>query len=326
MGENSAIEWTDHTFNPWVGCTKVSEGCKNCYAETLMDDRFGRVKWGPAGTRQRTSASNWAKPKAWNRKAQKEGRRYRVFCASLADVFEDRAELAPWRYDLFRLIEETPRLDWLLLTKRPENVSDMIEEGTGFSDAEMWLSVNKHVWIGTSVENQDAANKRIPELVRVPAAHRFLSMEPLLGSVDLTNIRLENGAYWDALSALGPGESLNAWAIEWVIVGGESGANARPMHPYWARSIRDQCVKYNVPFHFKQWGEWALKSAELHGAGAKFDSFGVLDPDGTWMEGVTGWNGRPIDPDTDEAYMLKVGKKVAGRLLDGIEWNGSPWA
>jgi len=325
MGENSAIEWTDHTFNPWVGCTKVSDGCKNCYAETLMDGRFSRVKWGPAGTRQRTSASNWAKPRAWNRKAQKEGRRYRVFCASLADVFEDRAELAPWRYDLFKLIEETPRLDWLLLTKRPENVNDMIEEGTGFSDAGLWLSVNEHVWSGTSVENQDAANKRIPELVRVPAAHRFLSMEPLLGSVDLTNIRLENGAYWDALSALGPGESLNAWAIEWVIVGGESGANARPMHPYWARSIRDQCMKYNVPFHFKQWGEWALKSDALYGRNVKIDNFGVLAPDGEWYEGHTGWNGRPIDPDTDEAYMLKVGKKVAGRLLDGIEWNGSPW-
>lgn len=323
MGENSAIEWTDHTFNPWVGCTKVSEGCKNCYAETLMDDRFGRVKWGPAGTRQRTSASNWAKPKAWNRKAQKEGRRYRVFCASLADVFEDRAELAPWRYDLFKLIEETPRLDWLLLTKRPENVNGMIEEGTGFSDAWMWLSTNVNVWIGTSVENQDAANKRIPELVGVPAAHRFLSMEPLLGSVDLTSIYLENGARWDALAS--DGYPTSAMAIEWVIVGGESGANARPMHPYWARSIRDQCVKYSVPFHFKQWGEWALKSDALYASNVKIDNFGVLAPDGEWYEGHTGWNGRPIDPDTDEAYMLKVGKKVAGRLLDGVEWNGSPW-
>lgn len=326
MGFDTKIEWCDASWNPWVGCTKVSEGCKNCYAETLMDGRFGRVKWGPAGTRQRTSASNWAKPRAWNRKAQKEGRRYRVFCASLADVFEDRAELAPWRYDLFKLIEATPRLDWLLLTKRPENVNGMIEEGTGFSDAWMWLSTNSNVWIGTSVENQDAANKRIPELVRVPAAHRFLSMEPLLGDVDLTSIYLENGARWDALAALGTGTAPDAPAIEWVIVGGESGANARPMHPYWARSIRDQCMKYNVPFHFKQWGEWALKSDALYGRTVKIDNFGVLSPDGEWYEGHTGWNGRPIDPDTDEAYMLKVGKKVAGRLLDGKEWNGSPWA
>jgi protein gp37 len=126
MGENSKIEWTDHTFNPWIGCTKVSDGCKHCYAEALMDKRYGRVKWGPQGTRQRTSADNWRKPLQWNKQAVKEDKHYRVFCSSLADVFEDNPQLTEWRADLFNLIAETPNLDWLLLTKRPENINRMV--------------------------------------------------------------------------------------------------------------------------------------------------------------------------------------------------------
>ena len=119
MAENSKIEWTDHTFNPWIGCTKVSDGCKNCYAESLMDKRWGKVKWGPQGQRQRTSDENWKKPFAWDRQAAKQGIRYRVFCASLADVFEDNDQVSDWRLDLFDMIKVTPNLDWLLLTKRP---------------------------------------------------------------------------------------------------------------------------------------------------------------------------------------------------------------
>lgn len=268
MAENSKIEWTDHTFNPWEGCTKVSDGCKHCYAEARAN-RFGTVKWGPTGQRRRTSAANWRKPLAWNRQAKAEGRRYRVFCASLADVFEDKPdqpEMDDWRRELFQMIVNTPHLDWLLLTKRPELVNETIERVTGFSDSEMWFFTS-HVWIGTSVENQEQADKRIPELLEIPAAVRFLSMEPLLGNVQ-----------------------VDLDGINWVIVGGESGANARPMHPDWARSIRDQCQEANVSLFFKQWGEYA----------PTFDVWGNY-----------------ID-------MRKMGKKLAGRLLDGREWNEIP--
>jgi protein gp37 len=168
----TTIEWTvtynedgtsspGYTFNPWLGCTKVSDGCKHCYAETLMDKRFKRVKWGPAGRRERTSAANWRKPLAWNKEAKEQGRRAKVFCASLADVFEDKPdqpEMAEWRDDLFSLIGQTPYLDWLLLTKRPENVHEMIERSNShsYSDAGMWFYAHSNVWIGTSVETQES--------------------------------------------------------------------------------------------------------------------------------------------------------------------------
>ena len=288
--ENSNIEWTDHTFNPWMGCTKLSQGCANCYAETLMDKRYGKVKWGPQGQRVRTSAANWRKPLAWNKAAGKAGKRARVFCASLADVFEDKAdqleEMDKWRAELFQLIQDTENLDWLILTKRPENVMGMVDAP--------WYYALPNVWIGTSVENQEQANKRIPELLKIPAAVRFLSMEPLLGAVDLENLAYE---------AAGP-----AWAgynllIDWVIVGGESGPDARPMHPDWARSIRDQCQEAGVPFFFKQCGEWA-------------------------------WTGDYITDNlyadkqrymfADRTVMIRAGKRAAGRLLDGREWNEFP--
>jgi protein gp37 len=239
MGENSKIEWTDHTFNPWEGCTKVSEGCKHCYAEALTK-RFGRTQWGPTAQRRRTSDSNWRKPLAWNRKAQQEGAPRRVFCASLADIFEDNPQVYDWRYDVYSLTEATPWLNWLLLTKRPENVIDMVPPVWAFRQ---WPH---NVWIGTSVENQAAADKRLPILTCIPAPVRFLSCEPLLGPVD-----------------------LSPWLrrISWVIAGGESGTQARPMGPDWARSLRDQCQAAGVPFLFKQWGGRNKKAAgrELDG-------------------------------------------------------------
>lgn len=300
MAENSKIEWTDHTFNPWIGCTKVSAGCANCYAEQMMDHRYGRVQWGPQGTRQRTSAANWRKPLAWNRKAAAEGRRYRVFCASLADAFEDRPELAPWRSNLFHLIQQTPRLDWLLLTKRPENVNRMIEQATGFSDSAMWFHSAPHAWIGTSVEDQAAADERIPHLLRVPARVRFLSMEPLLGAVDL----------W-AETRIANDPAIPYISVDWVIVGGESGPKARPMEPGWARSIRDQCVAAGVPFFFKQWGEWRP-------ADAYESTPGNVSPAnlGRRFDRATG------APTGD--LMIRVGKSAAGRHLDGRTWDETP--
>lgn len=241
MGQNSAIEWTDHTFNPWMGCAKVSDGCKHCYAETMMDKRWGKVEWGPQGTRVRTSAANWNQPLKWNREAEAAGVRRRVFCASLADVFEDRPALHLWRTDLFKLIDATPHLDWLLLTKRPENVVKMV----------LWdapgCKPSGNVWFGTSVENQVTADERIPHLLRIPAAVRFLSVEPLLGKIEFSNVTKRS----DAVFQLGK-KAMDG--IHWVIVGGESGPKARPMHPDWARSIRDQCLAAGVPFFFKQTG------------------------------------------------------------------------
>jgi protein gp37 len=233
MGKDSAIEWTHHTFNPWIGCVKVSDGCKNCYAERY-GHRFG-VEWGVNGERRVTSRLNWEQPYLWDRAARREGVRRRVFCASLADVFERRVDLDGLRNKLFRLIEATPHLDWLLLTKRPENVLPLLER----SVMSLWGNgLPDHVWIGTSVENQEMADKRIPELLKVPARVRFLSVEPMLGPVDLSN-------WFDGYFVPD---------IHWVIAGGESGPGARLMYSGWVKALRDQCAAACVCFFFKQWG------------------------------------------------------------------------
>jgi protein gp37 len=241
--ENTKIEWATHTFNCWQGCTKVSQGCKFCYAEA-MSKRWGRDIWGPGTERVRTSEAYWRKPLAWNKQAQKDGIRPRVFCASMADVFEDHPQLIEWRKDLFRLIELTHHLDWLLLTKRPENVIRMINAYLPFSNgvftgAHQWLPYNNHIWIGMSVESQDHIN-RVGELYAIPAAVKFLSCEPLLGPIDL---------------------SEHIGIVDWVIAGGESGPHARPVDPAWVRSLRDQCTEAGVPFFFKQWGGKNKKAA-----------------------------------------------------------------
>ena len=202
--KNSNISWTDHTFNPWIGCSKVSCGCKNCYAEFRMAIWLKRVEWGPHGTRKRTSPDNWLQPERWNAEAKRKGIRYRVFTASLADVFEDRAELLPWRDELHDLIRRTPHLDWLLLTKRPAMAAEYYKRHP----------LPGNVWLGTSVEDQAAAGLRIPILASIPVAIRFLSCEPLLA--EITNIDLSK--------------------IGWLITGGESGPGFRPMKPEWAQS------------------------------------------------------------------------------------------
>ena len=231
MGEKTSISWCDSTFNPWVGCQRVSPGCENCFAEAL-DKRVGggwldgkkSLRWGPTAPRIRTSAANWRKPLAWNRKALKAGTRPRVFCSSLADVFEDRPELAPWRQDLFELIAATPALDWQILTKRPENILRLWPDCVPPPGAEDW----PNVWPGTTVEDQQRANERIDALVKVPAARRFLSCEPLLERVDLSRWLDEDKTGFVGL-------------IDWVIIGGESGPGARPFDLEWARDLVRQC-------------------------------------------------------------------------------------
>lgn len=228
--ENSKIEWTNHTFNPWWGCEKVSEGCKNCYAEAL-DKRFMGNHWGPKSKRKPMSENHWLKPIQWNRDAEDAGINSMVFCASMADVFEDHPDIPEWRYRLFSLIEKTRHLTWQLLTKRPENILKMVPVSWRFG-------FPSNVWVGTSAENQEQFDKRIDHLARVPASILFLSCEPLLGPLTLTDLT----------------DIHRSICVDWVIVGGESGPKARPINPEWVRSIKDQCHESGTPFFFKQWG------------------------------------------------------------------------
>lgn len=220
MGKTK-IEWTDFTFNPWIGCTKVSPACDNCYAAT--QDAFR--KWTPegwGGPRKRTSDSTWRNPIKWDKEAARAGKRARVFCASLADVFDNQVP-DEWRADLWQLIQATPNLDWLLLTKRPQNIAKMLPKDWGNG----WPGV----WLGTTAENQEEFDRRFPHITNTPAEVWFISYEPALGPI--------NTEGW-------------AWAIDWLICGGESGPGKRPMNLEWARSMRDQCKDAGVSFFMKQ--------------------------------------------------------------------------
>ena len=299
MSANPAIEWADHTFNPWEGCQKVGPGCDHCYAET-RNARFGggvAVNWGPGAPRRRTSASNWNLPLRWNAQAEafaaQHGRRQRVFCSSLADVFDNAVDHG-WRAELWEVIRATPKLDWLLLTKRIGNVTKLGGLPIGLDGY-----VLPNIWLGATVVNQEEADRDIPKLLAVRAVKRFLSMEPLLGQVDLSvplNVyQFEDGGTWSPRNL--PSHDTG---LHWVIAGGESGPNARPMHPDWVRSLRDQCAAAGVPFLFKQWGEWVSVS-EVAGPGEHYRF-------------------------EDGATVRRVGKKAAGRTLDGTTHDGFPEA
>ncbi len=424
----SKIEWTDYTFNPWIGCSKVSAGCANCYAERDFDKRKGRAKWGPSGTRSRTSESNWNLPRKWNRFAVDPiasamrsdfPRRPRVFCASLADVFEDwdgpivdhkgavllicdacgkhrthkrrcdhcdvvvsarRLTMADLRRDLFALIDATPNLDWLIVTKRPENIRRMrpasarwvktgnrvemlespigsrhfcgtvydeshrkafslpggyeviphggpvCERGAGEREtveeckAEIerafgGINYRKNVWLLTSVENQETADQRIPELLRCRdlAPVLGLSCEPLLGPIDVRDYyEAADGDCW--MDPLRPRRGC----LNWVIAGGESGSGARPMHPDWARSLRDQCQAAGVPFFFKQWGRWLPQTESRVPRQAR-----VVYPGGRVSDHISAYE-HARKGLHQACRMHPVSKKSAGRLLDGVEHSAYP--
>jgi protein gp37 len=238
VGKTTAIAWCDATFNPWWGCTKVSPGCAHCYAENIAT-RYGHDVWGPKAGRRLFDDRHWHEPELWNRAAGLDGIRRRVFCGSMCDIFEDLPTLYGQRARLFELIEATPDLDWLLLTKRPENITGMAPAGFG---------LRPNVWLGTSVEDQLRASQRVPALLQVEARKRFLSVEPLLEPVRL--MLYNTSSFTDA-----DGEHAIAteW-IDWVIVGGESGPGARPMDPDWVGSILRRCRDNRVAFFMKQLG------------------------------------------------------------------------
>ncbi|MBR8084583.1 hypothetical protein C6V04_29100 [Burkholderia multivorans] len=347
MSANTKIEWCDSTWNPWEGCQKIGPGCDHCYAE-MRNARFAggtAVNWGPGAPRRRTSRANWRKPLAWEAAHAEffaaHGRRQRVFCASLADVF-DNAVPDAWRADLFDLIWNTPHLDWLLLTKRIGNADTMIIRALELAGRNVntpWPWAN--VWLGATIVNQAEANRDVPKLLSTPARVRFLSMEPLLGPVNLA----ESGALWSDMN----GNIVDATArglrgVDWVIAGGESGPGARPMHPDWARSLRNQCAAAGVPFLLKQWGEW-MPISEMMETRDLYRSNRVAR-DGEDQSVVDELYGRTCKVDqlclhingdhvpinspnaflagTSPMHAFKVGKRAAGRLLDGRVHNEFP--
>ena len=222
MAETTSISWTDATFNPWIGCTRVSPACDHCYAARDNDRRGWVEGWGAGVPRKRTSENNWNKPRQWNRKAAETGYRPRVFCASLADVFDNEVEQA-WRDDLWQLIRETPLLRWILLTKRIGNAPKMLPPDWPFS----------HVGLMATIVTQQEWDRDFHKLMAVPAAWRGVSAEPLLGCIDIGDA-----------------------APDWIITGGESGPGCRQLDMDAVRSLRDQCKRNGIAFHHKQNGDF----------------------------------------------------------------------
>lgn len=324
MAENTEIAWCDHTINWWWGCTKVSPACANCYAEGVdarfhgLDDvrgkefALGARHWGPDASRLVRIEEATREAFRYQRRAEREGRRFKVFTLSMGDFFEDRDDLNKPRRVALDIMRQTPNLDWLVLTKRPDRVMDCLREARyeagislGFPDwLDDWMEGKPpaNVWLGTTVEDQRRADERIPALLQVPARVRFLSCEPLLGPVDLDitkafyrqNLWKHDQVFYAEVAHCFP--NCEVPGLDWVICGGESGPKARPMHPDWVRSLRYQCAAAGVPFLFKQWGEWAPDCL----CGRQKACPEIKRPE----------HEKP-------GCMFHCGKKLAGRLLDG---------
>lgn len=310
MSENTKIEWADHTYNPWTGCMAVSPGCANCYAAAWAK-RAGR----DFAERQRTKTAG--DPVKWNAQHAaffgEHGRRQRVFCASLADWADNQVPIE-WLVDLLRLWRATPNLDWLVLTKRIGIVMSRLREAFDWlccqrgcaGDALLrwvadWLEGRPpaNVWIGATVVDQAEADRDIPKLLGVPARGRFLSVGPMLGPI------LINPLFIKPIE----GSSQHGQRfIDWILSEGESGRHARPMHPDWARSLRDQCAAAGVPYLHKQWGEW-LPGSQAREVGDQMAIVGACDRGWRWDDGTHSW---------------RIGKTAAGRLLDGVEHDEFP--
>ncbi|MBU2701128.1 protein gp37 [Sporomusaceae bacterium BoRhaA] len=327
MGK-SKIEWCDRVWNPVTGCTKVSPGCEHCYAER-MSKRFGE-KWGlPADNpfKVMTHSDRLDQPLHWTKPSK-------VFVCSMSDLFHDDV---PDKFiiDVLSVIAEAHTHTFLILTKRPERMLEMLSYKNVAND--VWLQTSRGVddekspwpldnlWLGVTAENQEQAKQRIPILLQIPAAKRFVSVEPMLGPVKLSRYlkwpicehwRPDEGGnpneygkyHWEKQSLVARG-----WVgLDWVICGGESGPGARPMHPDWVRSLRDQCKAAGTPFLFKQWGEWV----QVEGSGACEPT-----PICYWNEEIEDWKSGLA---THTQNMVRVGKKKAGRLIDDQLWDQYP--
>lgn len=312
MSDKSKIEWTDTTWSPVTGCTKVSDGCKNCYAEREVETRWSKnpksVFYGRKFTDVRTHADQLEKPLQW-KKPQ------RIFVCPRGDLFHESVpdEFLP---EVFAVMAMAPRHTFQVLTKRPERMREVLNDGIFFEADEQTVKAMggvlrdenwplPNVWLGVSVENQTAADQRIPLLLKTLAAVRWVSAEPLLGRLDLCE---HFGMWWNSTMQCfeSTGTEFNKphgqRGVDWVVAGGESGPNARTMHPDWVRALRDQCAAAGVPFLFKQWGEWIPMLGCVGGIPVRGEKF--THSDGTIM----GW----------------AGKKSAGRMLDGVLHDAYP--
>lgn len=310
MADHTAIEWCDATVNWWVGCTQISPACDHCYAKRIAAPFWGQ-KWGPGVPLQRFEGA-LETLKALDRKAQRLGRKLVVFHNSVSDMFDKDAPDG-WRMDAFEGMAQTPNVIHLVLTKRIGNVRHYTQRDSLAFD----LIGEGRVRLGITVCNQEEADRDIPKLLAVPADFRFLSLEPLLGPVDLVKSKAVRSMCKTCAAGQSKGCVIDQPGpfVDWVIVGGESGPGARPMHPDWVRSLRDQCQAAGVPFMFKQWGEHSGDPSTR----AEARRWTMVDREGRTLE--TAGSTANMGPVT---HVAKVGKKAAGRLLDGVEHNGRP--
>ena len=342
MSESTAISWCDSTVNFWQGCTKVSPACDNCYAERRNRWLHKGENWGPGAPRLLHQTAP-ATVRSWQRNAEKfrkaHGRDRRVFVNSTSDWLDNEVPI-DWLVTLLDTVRQSPDVTFLLLTKRIGNWRKRLDEARNAAyvgaqyDLAGWIGewqqgrAPANVWLGDTICNQEEADRDIPKLLAVPARVRFLSIEPMLGLVDLRGVPVSGSGHSEAdpIILANVLKRVAAWPrlpqIDWVICGGESGPQSRPMHPDWVRSLRDQCAAAGVPFHFKQWGEWRVPVAgetfnTSMGRDQRVPAF-IVAPAGTvhcFENEATRHGGRA---------MVRVGTKAAGRLLDGIEHNGFP--
>lgn len=312
MADNTKIEWTDATWNPITGCSVVSPGCTNCYAMRLAGTRLKHHPSRAGLTSDSKAGPVWNGDvrinRLWLHQPGEWRRSRRIFVCAHGDLF---AEKVPddWILDVLTVIACNPQHQFQVLTKRAERMQDFMSRAdllediyanwSGFSGSprEVYSWPLHNLWLGVSAEDQKRADERLRELRETPAKLRWVSAEPLLGPIDL---------------------SRHIDRIDWVVAGGESGPGARPMHPDWARSLHDQCASAGVPFLFKQWGAWAPRGPE---------SFGYPIVDGVERRRLTssGDNGSNLAATgCNHVWMQRLGKKAAGRLLDGVEHNGFP--
>lgn len=310
MGKGTSVEYVEHSFSPWWGCSRISPGCSRCFAADTAR-RWGQDSlWHLHGPRRVVSENQWRQPLAWNRAARREGQRARVLAGTMCDVFEDHPAVTAARARLFRLIEDTPWLIWALFTKRPENVPGMVPWGTAWPD---------NAWLTASTEDQDYAARRVPLLLATAAPVKCLSVEPLLGPVDLAAA----GA-WPA----------GGGGVDWVIVGGESGSRARPMHPHWARDVIAQCAGHSAAAWFKQHGSWGpaewkparrqgeddaayIERATATGATHAYAADAHLHGHQPVPADQPPWSGERTALADGLAGIRRWGKGKAGHLLDG---------